>query len=349
MAIQFVDSGGELYFSSGITAAGIWSSTNGVTLVNNAPAGRATSYGIFMNNATSPFIIKTLTTGFASLVVGTAIYIPANFFNSTATPLVRLLDSGTNQCDVRVTINGALEVTRNGTVLGTSTLQLVNGSGWHYIEAALVVDNTVGTAQVWVDNVSWLSLTGLDTQNTSNASANGVGFYLGNTGQANPYYKDIYILDTGTGVNTARLGDITVAVTFPNGAGVNSAWTANTGTALAAVQDGITHTGTWPDGDTTYILDSNTNDISDFAHQTLTLTGVIYGVVHMSYMRKDDAGARSVAQVCISNSTVETGSTISLGNSYTYFQDVIENDPHTSAPWTLSGYNASTYGVKEVS
>lgn len=345
--LLFADPGGEQYFSLGLTASGIWDIVNGGSLSNAAPAGRATQFGISLNGSGNG-LTKFLNASYSSLVPGVAIYIPALWLNTNPTPIIQLLDTGSNQCDLRVNSSGQLIFTRNGSQLGSpSANQITNGSGWHYFEAAFVVGSSV-TLQAWVDGVSWLTVNTVNSQSTGNASANQVRFYNGNQ-TAISYWKDFYILDTSHGINVARLGDISVQVKYPSGAGVNSAWAANTGTALAAVQDGTTHTGTWPDGDTTYIADSTPGDVSDFAHQALALTGNIFGVIHQSYMRKDDAGTRSVAQVCLSNGSLEQSPTIGLGNTYTYYTDILEIDPHTSSAWTVSGYNAATFGVKEIS
>jgi hypothetical protein len=115
------------------------------------------------------------------------------------------------------------------------------------------------------------------------------------------------------------------------------------------VQTGaINKSGTRPNGDVAYIVDSTTNDISDFAITPLVLTGVIFGVAHLSYMRKDDLGTRQVAQVCLSSGSTEIGATISLGNTYQYWVDYIEVDPHTSTQFSVSGLNACTVGIKEI-
>jgi hypothetical protein len=68
----------------------------------------------------------------------------------------------------------------------------------------------------------------------------------------------------------------------------------------------------------------------------------------MATLRKDDVGSRSVAQVCLSSTATEQGATINLSNSYQYYPDIIELDPNTSAAFTLSGLNAATFGVKEI-
>jgi hypothetical protein len=135
-------------------------------------------------------------------------------------------------------------------------------------------------------------------------------------------------------------------VTLTNPSGVSD--TTGTISFQNPVQIGINKSGTRPNGDTVYMLSSTTNNISDFAHTALSLTGSVLGVGHWSYMRKDDAGSRSVAQVCFSGTASEQSSTISLGNTYQYYLDVLEVDPNTGIAFTVAGINASTWGCKEI-
>ena len=120
------------------------------------------------------------------------------------------------------------------------------------------------------------------------------------------------------------------------------------------VQPGINKIGNRPNGDVAYISDATAGDISDFAHQTLasamgvTFSGIIRGVVHQSLIRKDDTGSRQAKQVCLSSGVEADGTAISLGNNYTYYQQILEADPNTGTLWTEAGFNASTWGVEEV-
>lgn len=342
--IQFVDPGGEYYFSLGPTSL-VWSTTAGITLVSNAPAGRLTTYAITAGSIISNQFTRFLGASFVTLWAGMAIYIPAAWLTSSGTQLISLLDSGSNQVDVRSNAAGNLIITRNGTVLGTSANTITNGSGWHYIEFRGTINGSTGSAEVWVDNVQWLSVTGVNTQTSGNASANQVKFYGNSGSQPAAFFKDIYILDTASGANTTRLGDSQVVVIFPNSAGPSQSWTNNGGASqTASVQDGIGHTGTWPDGDTTYISDSVSGHISDFVPQTLT-AGTIYGIVHVSYVRSD-AGATNFQQYTKSSATVHTTANISVNASYNYYFDVEETDPNTSTAWTATTFNNATYGVK---
>ena len=345
--IQNADPGGEYYYSLGVLAPGIWSAQLNASLVNNAPVGRATQYAIQVSPG--GYVDTVLTSNFTEMFVGGAFYAPSGGFSS-GNILWAGFDNTTTQVDIRMDSLGHIYATRNGTQIGSaSTLQVAPGSGWHYIEVnPVIATGTGGSIQVWIDNVSFIAVTGVNTSNSGNAWINKLRF--ASSASANAYWKDMYWLDTGTGINVTRLGDITVGVSYPNAAGVNQDWTNNGGSSETnSVQDGITHTGTWPDGDATYISSLTPNQISDFAHQTITLTGNIYAVLHASYMRKDDAGTRTVEQICLSNVSTALSSAINLGNSYQYYFQALEQDPDTSAAWTVSGYNNATFGVKEIS
>lgn len=340
MAIQFADPGGEYYFSAGINAAGVWTGANAnVTPVNSAPAGRATLYGLACNFPGTQLIDRVFAANYAHFVMGGAYYVPASFLNTSI--LMAFMDAANLQVEVRADATGHLYISRNGTTLGTSTNVLVVNQGWVYVEFEAIINGSTGTAQVWVNGVSWLSLTAQNTKNTANAYMNRVrwGSVTNATGS---YWKDLYALDTGTGVNTSRLGDITVNVTYAAAAGPSQQWTPLSGTQLSCVD---VHAAR-PD-DTTYISDSTSGHISDFAPQSVTLPGgtSILAAVHVSRMSGDVAGA-TAQQYTKSGGTTHTTATIGLGTSPSYFYDVLENDPDTSTAWTQSGYNAATHGVK---
>lgn len=351
MGLIFVDPGGEYYFSAGASATGVWNTASGGVISNSAPGGRATSYG-FGNNLNSVInLSKTLPTNYPTLIVGVAVYVGS--FNTNQS-LVEFLDLGTIQCDLKVTAAGALFFSKNGSTTPTGSVSPNNtiyNNSWFYIEVK-ATPATSGSMEVRVNGAVVLTVSG-NFQQTANAYANQITIHTFGSGSASTnFLKDMYILDTGTGSNTNYLGDITVAVQYPNAAGVNNAWTPSAGTApneYQMVQDGITHTGSWPDGDTTYISSNTPGQLADFSHQALTFTGTIFGVVHTAYCKKDDAGSRTASLICISTGTTETGTAFGLTNTYGYFFDVLETDPHTNASWTLTNYNSATFGIKEVS
>lgn len=360
--IQFADPGGEYYYSLGPSAGGVWGTLSGAySCINNAAAGRASTYGLQLLGG--GIAGANLKGNYAGALCGAAIYLTPGFSFSTPAQVILAaydLVGGGSQVELRADGAGYLYFTRNGNNLGAgnpskSTNALVAGSGWNYIEMKVVINGSTGSAEVRVNGVVWLTLTGINTQNTANAYCNQIRFQGGLLQSGGSFggvvYKDMYVAgDTGTGPYTTYLGDVTVAVFYPNGAGVNSSWTPNgAASGWQCVDDGTSHSGTWPDGDTTYISSATAGQISDFSKPALSLTGSILAVIVASYMRKDDAGSRSAANTLLSGGTESDGATQSLGNTYSYYFDVYEKDPHTSAAWSLTGFNSMTFGVKEIS
>lgn len=286
-------------------------------------------------------------------------------------------NSGAGTCEVRVNNVVWLTVTSctnaSNTNGGAQAIYGIPGSGVNgFLRDMYCVDTTVGlhttylgdsnVSELYPDgpgtNSAWATYSGTTATATGPltlTSVNTSGVYQGTiTGGASNAYVGYNFNITGF----TNGGNNLTAATCTASSSTSLSFTATTisethagsATFQNPVQIGINSTGTRPNGDALYIADSNTGDISDFAHQPLTLTGTIAAAIHLTYARKDDAGARQIAQVTVEGGSVtETGTTIALGNSYQYYADVLEADPNTSAAWTLSNLNSATFGVKLIS
>ena len=427
MTIRFAESGGQ-YHASNVTGPGVWRSVGGAGIgVTGAIARNGSQWAYGWNGSFGTPLLTA--TGFSGMICGYAAIWQSIF----AGTLIGYLDvAGNNQCDLRMNASGQLYFTRNGTQIGGFSTSTITSGAWHYYEfKALFATTATGTCEVYVDGALFLTVTGVQNATTTAVGAQVVFYTLNQTNNA---AMDFYVLDTGTGLDTTYLGDITVAEIYDNGPGVNAAWAvaqpsfvlsataaasggattytgtitngaspanawqgfyftvsgftnaANNGTWLCSastattitlsnaagvaethagscafqnpVQAGIhggivdgyatTNVGTRPPADNQYISDATAGDKSDFAHQTLSLTGTIAAVVHVTCARKDDAGTRQIQQTCLSSGTEEDSATITLGSIYQYYSDVLETDPHTGVAWTAAGFNAATFGVKEI-
>ena len=235
MAVILADPGGEYYFSlsaAALVTAGRWTqftSGGGAGVSNSAPAGRQAAsdgkvYALLINSGGTA--TRTFTVSYGHLIMGFAIYQPST---PTSVTVARFLDTGSIQTDVRTDAGGHLVLTRNGTVLGTSTPLL--SPGWNYLEMDVTfATGATGTADLWLNGVRVLHLTSVQTASTANANANQVQLV---GPQNTSYFRDIYVIDASTGSNTSPLGDVTVGVKYPNAAGVNQQWTASSGTQVS--------------------------------------------------------------------------------------------------------------------
>lgn len=296
--------------------------------------------------------------GTAALSLGGGAYVRKNFdaqatwivaegatFSAIASAdaiLLAFFDSGTTQVDLRVTPTGELRVTRAGTSLGvTSGLGLVSGV-WYHIGFKAVINNTTGSFEVWVNGVSKLSGSGLDTQNTANASANQVHIQSG-LPAGTTYVDDLYVLDGQAGLNSFQ-GDLKVTALFPSAAGDRTEWTPSAGANWQNVDEAA------PDSDTTYNSSSTAAQADLYAMGDITGSPTIKAVDVLLFVRKDDAGSRTVETRIKTNTVEYGGADVSVGDTYAYVcRTLYENNPQSGVAWTVAEVNALQAGMNLIS
>jgi hypothetical protein len=309
----------------------------GATPANHV-AGRFGGLAARMINANLSLRTGQLTNQ-ATRVIGFAVRWLTSYGTNT-NPFVRFDDGTTVQVDLRLTAGRNIEVTRNGTVLGTSSNSILLDT-WYYLQFKVTIDNS-GSFEVRINDVNWVSASGVDTQNTANAYSNGV--FFSNTGY-DYYVDDLYILNSTGSVNNDFLGECRIHTVMPNGDGATTDFTPNAGITNYTQVDEIP-----PDGDTTYVSSSTPGDIDQYDFADITTTGSIAGVQVVIDARKDDAGARQIAESCRSGGVDYTGAnTFTLSSDYFMgYRQIRELDPNTAAPWSVSGVNSAQFGVEVI-
>ena len=263
--------------------------------------------------------------------VGVAIWIYA-----IGNRLLTFADVDTRQVDLLTDVSGHLFVTRNGTVIGSVGTTVLHASMWYFIEFGATIGSSAGSFEVRINGVTEITGTGLNTQATSHAGANRI--WLGSDPFA--YYDDLYICDANGPVNNGFLGDCRVESLLPSGAGSKAQWTPLSGDNYANVNQNP------PDDDTTYNKSNMVGETDTYAMTDLvSTTGIIYGVQKMNYVRKDNAGSRSVAPVLRIGGTDHVGASTSIGDSYTYTREIEEVSPATLSAFTISEVNAMEAGI----
>lgn len=309
-----------------------------------AVAGRFGGYGIgFQNNPL--YLTQNQLTSVATRTIGFAFYWNAS--GSATNQMVMFTDGGSTQTDLRLqTPAGYLVVTRNGTVLATST-QALPQNAWVYIEFQVTIGTTTGayTVKVWSGPSpgTWLTASSVNTQATGNATTNGITFP--NMGYLS-YLDDLYVLNSSGSVNNTFLGESRIYTSMPSGDDASyKTWTPSAGTNhYANVSE------TPQDTDTTYNATGVIGNIDLFTYPSVTPSGAIFGVQSCLTFRKDDVGARTVSEQCKSGATVYTGSGVfSPSSSYLMFRQLRETDPNTSAAWVTANLNAAEFGIKLIS
>jgi hypothetical protein len=244
---------------------------------------------------------------------------------------------GYTQCDLRLNASRRLEVYSNSAIRATGTTVLDIGR-WYYIEWKVTIADS-GSTEVRINGVTDITVTGIDTKQSSSADANLIAFYSA----AGDGYDDIYILD-GTGTTTDFLGEVAITGLFPSADSGVMDWYPSEGTEHCALIDD--NPG---DGDTTY-LSADTGGQQDlFDYSDLgSIPGDILGIqVNTRY--RTESPAHTLVPVVQSVETYDQPSVVVTNTSYLETGVVLEQDPHIGAPWTESALSAAQFGFRMTS
>lgn len=259
--------------------------------------------------------------------------------------LVSLYSDATMMLELRVSNLGVLTVTRaRTTVLATSTYR-VPSAAWVYLEFKFVISDTVGSVEVRANGVQVISASGIDTRNGTPTTVNRL--YCANGGETyseiQARYDDMYMLDLSGSENNDFLGDVKVETLHPAAAGAHTDFTPSAGSNYQNVDDAA------PDDDTTYNSSATAAAKDTFALGDLVASGVVRGVQHDMRLRKDDAGGRTAHALLRSGGADAAGSDVVVLDTYQTVQALWEQNPATSAPWTIADVNALEAGYELVS
>lgn len=330
MALLFMD-GFDHYITADIAKK--WTTLSNTTIVGGVGRRDGSAMSIASLNSVS----KVFASAYSTLVLGFAFKRTANAANDMS---ITLRDSAIDHLVIKVIgASYLLGVYRGGTLLATGATAMALNT-WYYIEFKGNIHNSTGSYTLKVNGVTELTASGIDTQNAGNASANTIVIATASSGVPG-YFDDLYLCDTSGSTNNDFLGDVRVDTIYPSSDGNYQAFTPSAGSAhWSLVNDGSPDTAT-------YVSSSNSGDRDTYGFTNLTpVTGTIMGVQVCNAALKDDAGARSVANIVRSGSTDATSATVALSTSQLFNLSIQETDPNTSAAWTESGVNAAEFGTK---
>jgi hypothetical protein len=248
--------------------------------------------------------------------------------------MFRLMDSASIQVALAINADGTLSIKRNATVLATSSLALAANTFAHFWFYA-TVHNTAGAYQVkGPGGTDWIAqATSQNTRTSSNNSASWV--FLPGSSNVTFDFCDIIVRADST-----YLGDKRVYSFAPGADGNYTQWTRTGGSSQFNALSSA-------DGDTSR-LDDNTA-----GHRfTCTPTGVpsglanIKGVAVWNYMKKTDAGSRSIKNSLRIASTDYDGSAQGVPDSYRILDEFWATNPNTSVDFTRSDVAGLEFGGK---
>lgn len=257
-----------------------------------------------------------------------------------------------------------IQIRRGTTVLGTSTA-IFNSDIWYYIEVKITVHPTTGSFETrwWRRNDTSATVDAgasdagpVNTAHQTTAGADRVRIALNSaplTGASDPVLMDdLYVCDDTGSTNNDYLGKQVIEVITPNANGNSLEWTlAGTASDLTDAwgEDGATQSTLGDDKRVT----SDVTDQKELAAYTnlsqirlVTVRGLLLHTQH----KMDTSGSRNFAPLLRKTTgspanTLGTEVTVS-GTNVTGSSEVFEEDPNTSAPWTITDINAAEFGVQ---
>lgn len=252
-----------------------------------------------------------------------------------------------HQVSVVIQSTGIIDVKRgtdSGVSLGATASPAVVAEAYQHIETLVTFDHETGSVEVRVNGVTVLSITGADTVATLNEECSQVALLCGrNFSSGAPGLDtdidDYFVYDDSGSFNNTFIGDRRVLTLFPNADTAQEDWVPSTGSDSFAMVDEAD-----PDDDSTYL--SAAAGISPAPVTELELGDLPAGIsaisaiqlVHRS--RKTDAGDANMQLSAVSAASEAAGTDRPITEAYTYYHDVIEADPDTSAPFTPSAVDA---------
>lgn len=255
---------------------------------------------------------------------------------------------------ILVTLNQSkqLAIYRDSTLLATDSTVLATGV-YYLLEFHFSIANSGGIIQIKINGVLSTDTTA-DTQNAGNASVNTI--QIGETENVNTSTKSVMVLywddwainDASGSRNNTWIGDGGIYLLTPTGAGTTTQLSrgGNDSGANWNQVDEVPQNGT-----TDYVYaaaagSADTYALSDVpgAVNTASLVNAARWVAHVA---QDVAGAGSVTRYIRTNSTNYEGSAFGLpvGTVFTEVSEIIQNNPNTSAAWTIAELNNLEAGV----
>lgn len=286
---------------------------------------------------------RTLDANRMQLFAGAAVRIPNGIAGNAV--LFHAFDVSMAECaTIEVTPLGIVNVFNNGNLVNADGSKALAFDVWNYVEARLLAHASNGIIEIRVNNVLWLSITGLALSAASGFRSIGSG--APQTAQwavrAGADFDDLYLADNAGTVNNTWLGDVRVDTLRPMGAGGHAQFAA---TPAGSNWDRVNEV----DADLAdFVQSSAVGQRDSYAYTDLPAMNAptILGVQAVSLARKTDAGVASLRHLARIGATTYPAALASpLTLPAATHLTVWETSPAGGA-WTWAGVNAAEFGVE---
>jgi hypothetical protein len=351
MAVQWMDNFQQYGTDATLMLNGAYAQINDGQNVSIAVDPDATAGGTtvlkFSSGGNSQEVRKVLTTSATTVGIMQRLWMSTMPTDSRVLPHLTVLKDVSNNCigcinvetDGRVSYSrGGINAALGGTVVVTSSSPAVVANAWQHVEVKVVIHASAGSVEVRVDGTTVLLSTGINTGNATctQVSTSNSGYPYGVAPTF--YIKDYAIWDTTGALNNTFLGSCFVYSLRPD-SDVSGTWTitGGAGSAFASINE------TNPDDDTKYIsspFPAATADVCTLTDLPSDATSV-KALMAFVRSRKSDGGDGNLQISLISGASTGNGSDRPITTAYTYWSDIFETDPATSAQWAVAAVNAA--------
>jgi hypothetical protein len=257
-------------------------------------------------------------------------------FNVEVTPTGRI------QC-WRGTItesSGASSNVNRATIIAETVGPVIVTNAWQHVEIKATFDSINGAIEIRVDGVTVINASNINTS-ASNAPCAAIAFhnFRRGTGGLGPpvwHIKDFIIWDTTGTYNNNFLGSVSIVKLVPDG-DVALNWAPSTGSTGWNLLDNSP-----PLDATQYISADNAPPdayVCSLTNLPPDITSV-RGVMSIHRSRKIDGGDGNIQVSVVSGTDEQAGADRPITPAFTYWFDIFEEDPATSAPWTPTAVDA---------
>jgi len=365
MALVFMDSfdhyaSGDVLKKWDYWGGYVWGAIYIGVTVQNIPVRRSGTKYLFVGDQWVERDVVDVVTGLDiyTFVVGFACYYQQGCDNMNVYMMTSDRDT---QIRINITSDGKVKIYRGSTLLEETPQDYVSPGTWFHIEAKVVLDDTVGSYEVRLNEVTVLSGSGIDTQAYSGEGVAKIRLSGGQYQSGYGAFDDFFFLDGNASddpanLNNDFLGDCRIDCIYPNAAGDYTDFTPYPSAPnYENVDDPHITEGGDIDDDETYNESPTVGHKDIYNLESVEALGTpIYAAAQNSCMRKTDAGRRYVRQLIKVNGTDylrDTGLTNNDGewyltDNYKVTQRPLDVNPDTELAWTESDLNSLQSGVQ---
>jgi len=288
------------------------------------------------------FTTLTLPTTDPTMVVGFNFRTAALADGNYNGPTLGFWDSTMQSLAVILRATGELSVYRGSLLLGTTTGANIQPGAWCHIEVKVYCHATSGSVTIRVNEVTKLSLTGINTKGGNDSFHSRVRF-RGVNSACQTRFDDIFILDATGAVNNDFLGRKRVVAIFPNAIGDVAAWTPSAGDNWDCVDEQNPSTA-----DYVQTAVTGNSDLYNFS-AVAGITGGIAGIqINALSISTTDGMPWSLSlPVKPSGGSQDDGASLLVTSSSGFVKSrLLETNPASGVAWTTTDLNDAQFGVK---